>query len=743
MPGYNKLLSAFGFFLERGTGIGVIGATDQHEVCKISPTFESGSGSAHVRGHPLQHFAEETCFPNCGDSFPMSSEWVQIGDWKLNTHSNILRHRGSESHLEHKQVQLLLFLLAYAGKTVKKNDLIKQVWSGRVVVDDVLSVAVSQLRKAFGDNARAPTFIKTIPGEGYQFIHPIDVAEVDKARQNIGLEPIMTPPAEEPHPPVLDFNGSKHYETEALFFPPSARPGRLKWLAGIVLVPVIVVLAYRFTQPVSHAEDTTYGSAPTFAVLPLETYSDNPALEKYSDTLTEVLISELAKNTNFSVISRTSVMGFKGQQKSLPEIAQKLKADLVLEGAILESSGQMEVSLQLINARTDHHVWADRFNVDPNRNEAYLIAAKTLDSIVEEIPEGKKEGVVFHSRTPTEEAQELYLQAEALSHSWQQEKMREAMKLLEEAIKKDESFAQAYILLAYTKRNILFREPLVLYKASDDIKALLHKAIEIEPSSVEAHFMLASILFSVDWNLTEAERYYRKTLELNRNHVDAHNGYAQLLLAVGNFPGAHQQIQIVRDLDPLAYSVPVVAWIYTMERRYEQAWGETNKLLALNPDSIAYHRSAQTILEYMGREQESYQHLKRMLELNKYSAEEIEQVEKQFATGGLQAVYHWLAFTKHEINNIGQYDPPVSLARYAVMAGRKDEALTWLEQAFHEHRFEVIWIAVDPKYNSLHGEPRFKALLKKIGLSLPEANLEITGTSFTHQAESRVKANHY
>src|SRR5690606_40402488 len=123
----------------------------------------------------------------------------------------------------------------HAGQTVKKNTLIERVWSGRVVVDDVLSVAISQLRKALKDNARAPTYIKTIPGEGYQFIHPMDLAELDKARLSIGLEALLTsPPAEGPHPPILDFNGSKEFETEALFFPPSRQSKPFKWLIAVL-----------------------------------------------------------------------------------------------------------------------------------------------------------------------------------------------------------------------------------------------------------------------------------------------------------------------------------------------------------------------------------------------------------------------------------------------------------------------------------------------------------------------------
>lgn len=625
-------------------------------------------------------------------------------------------------HLEYKQVQLLLHLLAHAGRTVKKNTLIERVWSGRVVVDDVLSVAVSQLRKALKDNARAPTYIKTIPGEGYQFIHPMDLAEVDKARLSIGLEPLLTPPPpipEEPHTPILDFNGLNQHEAEALFFPPSNQSRQFKWLLATLLVPVIAVAGYHFVQPASEALGITDKRAPIFAVLPLENFSDNQSLDNYSDSLTEVLISELAKNTNFLVISRTSVTGFKGQQKPLPEIAKKLKADLVLEGALIQSSGNTEVSLQLIDARNDHHLWAERFNTDAGEVEPQLIAAKTLESIVAKIPEGKKPGVVFNSQTPSEEAQALYRRAETLLQTWQYPKMREAMRLLEDAIRKDGTFVKAYITLATIKRNLLFGEQLTLYNASSDIKALLQKAISVDPASADAHLLLAWTYFIIDWNFVEAEKHYLKAIEINKSHVEAHSGYAQLLIATGRFPEAHHHTRIVRELDPLAYSIPIAAWIYTMERRYDDAWKETEKLLALDPDSIAYHRSAQSILEYMGRERESYQHLKRMLELSGYSQEDIGHAENLYAEGGMKAVYNWLAFTKKELENIGQYNPPVSLARYAVKAGKTQKALDWLEQAYNEHRVEVLWLAVDPKYDSLHDEPRFLMLLKKIGLSLP------------------------
>src|SRR5690606_14118439 len=139
------------------------------------------------------------------------------------------------------------------------------------------------------------------------------------------------------------------------------------------------------------------------------------------------------------------------------------KADLVLDGAIIQSSGKTEVSLQLIDARNDHHLWAGRFKTDAGKVEPLLIAAKTLEAIVAKVPGGKKDGIVFHSQTPSEEAQALYQQAETLSQTWQYPKMREAMRLLEDAIRKDETFVKAYVALATIKRNLLFGEQLTLY----------------------------------------------------------------------------------------------------------------------------------------------------------------------------------------------------------------------------------------------------------------------------------------
>lgn len=503
---------------------------------------------------------------------PMQNITLQIGNWRLDPHANLVFDEHHSTQLEHKQVQLLLYLIAHSGSTVSRQTLLGEIWNGRVVVEDVVAVAISRLRKAFNDSARAPQYIKTIPGIGYQFIHPVSAATMTLAEQH--------------YRGTLDYAAATD---ESVPLAAKEKLPRVSWRKAIVFfvaisIGILLVLAnsYRASQH-------------TAAALP-EPVSDTP----------EILFSK----------------------------------DLL----------------------------------------------------------------------------ETYQHTRELRNSFVPENTRQAINLLQDIIRNEPQFADAYVQLALAKSDLLFQQPLIKYNASEELKALIEKALRINPESSFAHETLGMILLFVDWDYEAARYHLEKSLALDPDNAEAHHSYGLYLLAQGDFEESYRQVQLARQLNPLNYSVATVAWIYAMQGRYEESWKETEKLLTFHPDDLQYHRSALRLFEAVGDEQKAYIHLRKILTLAEYHTDVLENLDRIFAEKQLTGVYRWLAYEHPEERDIGFYLPPLSYARFAIAAGEVDDAFTWLNQAYEQRQGYLVWLAVDPKYKPLHKDPRWDELLKKIGL---------------------------
>jgi DNA-binding winged helix-turn-helix (wHTH) protein/Flp pilus assembly protein TadD len=502
---------------------------------------------------------------------PMQNLTLQIGNWRLDPHANLVADEHHSTQLEHKQVQLLLYLIAHSGSTVSKQTLLAEIWNGRVVVDDVVAVAISRLRKAFNDSARAPQYIKTIPGIGYQFIHPVSAATMTLAEQH--------------------YRGTLDYAAATDERGPLAAKEKLpinRWRKALGLFAVIsigillVANAYRATQHTAAAQPEPVNST--------------------SDTL--------------------------------------FSKDLI----------------------------------------------------------------------------ETYQHARELRNSFAPENTRQAINLLQDIIHNEPEFADAYVQLALAKSDLLFQQPLIKYNASEELKALIEKALRINPESSFAHETLGMILLFVDWDYEAARYHLEKALALDPDNAEAHHTYGLYLLAQGKFEESYREVQLARQLNPLNYSIATVAWIYAMQGRYDESWKETEKLLTFHPDDLQYHRSALRLFEAAGDEQKAYIHLRKILALAEYHTEVLENLDRIFAEKQLSGVYRWLAYEHPEERDIGFYLPPLSYARFAIAAGEYDDAFAWLNQAYEQRQGYLVWLAVDPKYKPLHQDPRWGELLEKVGL---------------------------
>ncbi len=288
----------------------------------------------------------------------------------------------------------------------------------------------------------------------------------------------------------------------------------------------------------------------------------------------------------------------------------------------------------------------------------------------------------------------------------------EALELLKTVIEREPDYAPAHAELAGLELQQLLRHGSESGVELKLIRSRVARALVLAPEDKLVRLVAGNLAFWVDWDLAAAEEHYLGSL----GTAEGHHAYAQLLLALGGFDRARKQVVQYQLLNPQGYSQPAVAWIANLSGDSSLALRELEALAELPEPGWGYHQSLQATQELLGNHTEAYRHLRWLMAQAGYSEHLLGEVDRYYREGGLPQVYRWLAFVDPEQRDIGQYRPPLSLARYAIKAGEPERGLFWLQQALARHQTELLWLGVDPAYAPVREHPQFAELLRKIGL---------------------------
>lgn len=462
------------------------------------------------------------------------------------------------------------------------------------------------------------------------------------------------------------------------------------------------------------------------AVLPVMNHASNESVALWARGLTDTLISKLSKNRRLNVISRTSVMSIKRQQLTLPQISEKLNAAVLLESSLIKVDDQLALTVQLMDGDSEKSLWTHQFAGIWLDNNALLneITSKVVKAVetnllpplkrkvddVEPEPEKVVDGKVL----------KLYHQAQALLHSGKKQSVQMSMQLFQQALTLAPDFGLAYTGIAAAKLHLASESLEKLQANRRQIDDLINKGISLDQDQGEAFALRGRLLFLYDWDFLRADWHFQKALALSPNAANIHFEYAQFLLATSRFREALTYVRRGQKLDPLAYSIPIVAWIHNMSRNYAAAEKEMEHLIPIDTNTLVYHLTAQNLFENMGQDDKAFKHYLQIFQLSGYSDDDLQEAIIASGHTGLKGLNRWLAYDKQEEGNIGQYNPPLSMARYLTKAGKKEEALDWLEKALEARQVEILWANIDPKYDALRSHPRFIAVMKKIGFETVE-----------------------
>ena len=491
-----------------------------------------------------------------------------------------------------------------------------------------------------------------------------------------------------------------------------------RWLVlGGVGTIVLLTLAYAFIR---NRRDPTRPKIKSLAVLPLKNLSGDPAQEYLADGMTEAVIGRLSNIHDLRVISRTSVMRFKDTQLSVPDIAKQLNVDAIVEGSVMREGSRIRVHAQLIRAATDGHFWSEAY--DRELRDALALESDVAQSIarkVEVTVTGEEHARLTAARPVSPEVYENYLKGRfALDRSKSRAGIDEGIADFEEAIKKDPTFAPAYVGLANAHSNlasVFIGAPPAIERAK--VASAARKALELDPQLAEAHVLLANMQ-QEQWQWTESEAEYKRALELNPSDAAAHNGLALWLLSHGRTDEALAWVLRGRELDPLAVSGTEVAWVLFQSRRFGEATHELRSVLAVRPDDAAALWFLGFVLIANDRANEAIPVLEKTLSVSDRSSAVIGVLIRAYAHAGRRADALRLLVELKSRKQAG-YVPAAAFVNAYLGLSEKDEALAWLEQAYKEQSNILQWIKVHPYFDPLRDDPRFKVLLHRVGLDQP------------------------
>lgn len=614
--------------------------------------------------------------------------------FQVDLRSGELRKQGRRIKLQEQPFRLLVLLLERPGEVVTREELRKQLWLADTFVDfdHGLNIAINKLREALGDSAENPRFIETLPRRGYRFLLPVE-------EEVIPASPLRK---------VSPVTGSRW-------------PVRPAYVAGAVVAVALLVAVFsklhlsggRGRQPGGSAEVRIE----SLAVLPLENLSGDPAQDYFADGMTDELITDLAQVGTLRVISRSSVMRYKGARKPLSEIARELNVDAVVEGSVARSGNRVRVRAQLIRAADDQHLWAESFeraldDVLALQSEVAFAIARQIQVKLTPREPGRRTKV----GPVNPGAYEAYLKGRYFWNKRDEAGLQEGVEHFQQAIVLDPSYAAAYSGLADSYTTLGYFSHLASQESFPQAKAAAAKALELDPALAEPHASLAYARLYYDWDWAGAEREFQQAIALNPNYATAHHWYSVYLTAMGRREEAMAEIRRAQQLDPLSLIIRTdIGFQLYYARQYDEAIEHLRGTLEMNPNFPLAHL-------WLGRAYQQKQMYAEAIAEFRQAANVLRDWPVTIAAiGFVQGKAGSRAQARKTLEQLKRLSRKRYVTAYGialVYAGLGDtsRAFAWLNKAVEERTHWLVWLKLDPRWDDLRADPRFPQLLRRVGL---------------------------
>jgi TolB-like protein/DNA-binding winged helix-turn-helix (wHTH) protein len=623
------------------------------------------------------------------------SNGYKFGPYLADTVALELRKSGIRIRLQPKPFQVLKVLLGRAGQMVGREELKKLLWAPNIFVDfdHGLNTAVNKIREALSDSAEEPRYIETLPN-GYRFIGDISEQFEQPSVVTASLAPSLPTAHADPKREIT---------------------WRRRYLAvGVGLACLIAVVFW-----VLHIPRKVFGvssAIQSVAVLPLKNLSGDPSQEYFSDSMTDELITQLAKISSLKVSSAASVVRYKNTSASASEISRDLKVDAFVEGGVVRTGDKIRVTAQLVDARTDRHIWAEDYQGDLRD---ILVLQNDIATAIAHSVQAKIAPPNFSTASAVRQvdprAYDAYIRGRGY---WFRSKTANATpgdieksgELFRQAIQYDPTYAPGYSGLANYYGLMAGYGLIPVKEGWRQSEEASRKALALDADLAEAHCSLASKMLFYDWDWSGAEREIRRGLELDTHYAELHNLYSHLLAYTGRFDQSIAEARRAGELDPMGERFAVQRAL-RFSRRFDLFLTEVAIVFAQDPARIHEERAW-------------------VYKAKKQHAEEVSETDLQLRIEGCvpcadslsHAYSHtgYLGWLREKLKQLNRDSHGNAMTfehaeLYAAM-GNTDMALQYLNQGYREHTEQLLRLQLNPAYDDMRTDPRFQELIHRIGL---------------------------
>jgi TolB-like protein/DNA-binding winged helix-turn-helix (wHTH) protein/Tfp pilus assembly protein PilF len=645
----------------------------------------------------------------------MAANIFEFGEFKLDCGRFELSRKGRSVRLERKPLELLILLAGSDGQLVTREEIARRLWASEVFVDTEhgINTAISKIRQCLRDDPEQPRFVLTVTGKGYRFIPSLGTGQTGLNRQDHaaistgnGASVLASTPALAEAPTPVVQQAAPEVLPTPQSPPTTLRKAWLVGIAGLVIVCAALALAYRLLQ-----RPQPPLAISSLAVLPLDNLSGDAGQDYFADGMTDELTTELARISTLRVVSRTSVMPEKGRHRTLQQIARDLNVDAIVEGSVSRSGDKIRITAQLIDTRSDKHLWAQSFEGSSSDllalqdNVAREIAAQTKAALASD---GGARASATRRINPA--AHDAYLRGR---YFLEKRDVDKSVAYFQRAIDIDPQWSQAYSGLA----DALHAEEADLSSYQGVMtrgEAAARRAIELDPANGEAYSTLGVYQATFDWNWTEAERNIRRGIALNPNSADAELDYAVLLDILNRPEEAVTHMRRALELDPQSFLMNRhLGATLLFARHYEEALAHLAQAAEMEPGKLNYVLSWESgVYESMGNRDKAAE-----LDI------QVQGLGDPAAAKRLRSIYSrdgWEAYRRARIrmfpDDPNQPCTPYAIASDYLRIGQPDRAFEYLNRAVDQKCDGVLWIQVSPLFDSIRSDQRYNDLLKRMNL---------------------------
>ena len=482
---------------------------------------------------------------------------------------------------------------------------------------------------------------------------------------------------------------------------------KTKIIVPTVIALVLLVLAYFLIPTLSKPKEQFEKSV---AVLPFANLSNDPEQEYFSDGIVEAILDHLFKIGELKVTSGTSTKRYKSTELSVKEIGRELGVSSILEGSVQKIGNNVRITAQLIDSRTDVHLWSEIY--DRNISDIFSIQSEVAQSVARELKAtltSKEKGQIEKNQTSSVIAYNLYLQGRFFWNKRTEEGQKKSIEFFEKSVALDPNYALAYAGMADAYFILTWRGWLPNPEGYIRAKGFALQALEIDNNLAEAHTSLGWLLFWSEWKWEEARKELNRAIELNPNYANAHQAYSELLDILRQDKAAREQLNLALELDPLSPAMNGLNGLhYYNEGKLKESLEACHRLA-----EIDLYNSQGVYWQYFRIYLRNGEDLKAIEALQKLMPGNAMTIKEVYYKSGINGIFNYLI--ESEINKSTNYFR--TLASLYAKLDKKEEELSWLEKAMKENLTNLPEINNNPDFDNVRSEPRYQAIIKKMSLS--------------------------